>query len=133
MIDTELIEHAIEVRRHLHRNPELSNGEIETQAFIRQELERAGLSGIRAAAGTGLIVDVVGTAGPSNRKIAVRADIDALPIAEDSGVAFSSTKPGIMHACGHDAHTAMVVAAAAGLHRRRSAFRGTVRLVFQPA
>jgi amidohydrolase len=133
MIDTELIERAIEVRRHLHRNPELSNGEIETQAFIRQELERAGLSGIRTAAGTGLVVDVVGTAGPSNRKIAVRADIDALPIAEASGLPFSSTKPGVMHACGHDAHTAMVVAAAAGLHRQRSAFRGTVRLVFQPA
>jgi amidohydrolase len=133
VVDHDLIERAVEVRRHLHRNPELSNAEIETQALIRHELTRAGLPEPCQAAGTGLVVDVVGTAGPSNRKIAVRADIDALPIIEDSGLEFSSAKSGVMHACGHDAHTAMVLAAAAGLYRRRSSFRGTVRLIFQPA
>jgi amidohydrolase len=133
VIEPDVVERAIKVRRHLHRNPELSNGEVETQAFIRQELQRSGLSEVREAAGTGLVVDIVGTAGPSNRKIAVRADIDALPISEESGVDFSSTRKGVMHACGHDAHTAMVLAAAAGLNRQRASFRGTVRLIFQPA
>lgn len=133
MIDADLIERAVEVRRHLHRHPELSNAEVETQAFIRSELMQMGLTEPRQAAGTGLVVDVVGTAGPSNRKVAVRADIDALPITEYSELAFSSSRPGVMHACGHDAHTAMVLAAAAGLYRSRSNFRGTVRLIFQPA
>jgi amidohydrolase len=133
VIDKDLIDRAIDVRRHLHRNPELSNSEIDTQTFLRQSLEELGLDRVHAAGGTGLVVDVVGTAGPSNRKIAMRADIDALPIMEDSGLPFSSERPGIMHACGHDAHSAMVLAAAAGLHRNRANFRGTVRLIFQPA
>jgi amidohydrolase len=133
VLEADLIERALFVRRHLHRNPELSNQEFETQAFIRQELIRAGLRESRQAAGTGLVVDVVGTAGPSNRKIAVRADIDALPIMEASGLEFSSIKAGVMHACGHDAHTAIVLSAAAALQRRRAEFRGTVRLIFQPA
>lgn len=132
-MDNDIIEQAIAVRRHLHRNPELSNSEVDTQTFLRQALEAAGLGGINAAGGTGLVVDVVGTAGPSNRKIAMRADIDALPILEESGVPFSSERPGVMHACGHDAHSAMVLGAAAGLHRNRADFRGTVRLIFQPA
>jgi amidohydrolase len=133
VIDTDLIKRAVEVRRYLHRHPELSNVEVETQAFIRSELVQAGLTEPRQAAGTGLVVDVIGTAGPSNRKVAVRADIDALPITEASEVEFSSSRPGVMHACGHDAHTAMVLAAAAGLYRSRSNFRGTARLIFQPA
>lgn len=133
MVDKDLIERAIEVRRQLHRNPELSNSEADTQSYLRQVLEDLGLNGVHAAGGTGLVVDVVGTAGSSNRKIAMRADIDALPITEESGVPFSSERPGVMHACGHDAHSAMVLAAAAGLHRNRGKFRGTVRLIFQPA
>jgi metal-dependent amidase/aminoacylase/carboxypeptidase family protein len=103
VIDQDIIDRAIEVRRHLHQNPELSNQEIETQAFIQRELARAGLEQVRTAAGTGVAVDIVGNAGPSNRKIAIRADIDALPIVEESGVTFSSRRPGVMHACGHDA------------------------------
>ena len=98
MIDKDLIERAIAVRRHLHRNPELSNNEIDTQTFLRQSLEELGLESVHAAGGTGLVVDVVGTAGSSNRKIAMRADIDALPILEESGLPFSSERPGVMHA-----------------------------------
>ncbi len=133
MSDRHLIDRTIRFRRHLHRNPELSNSETETQAYIRDELAEIGLTNIREVAGTGIVVDVVGTAGPSNRKIAIRADIDALPIAEETGLDFSSAKPGVMHACGHDAHTAMVLSAAAKLHQEREGFRGTVRLIFQPA
>ncbi|MGQ3214253.1 MAG: M20 metallopeptidase family protein [Shinella sp.] len=123
----------IDIRRHLHRTPELSNEERETQAYLKQVLEEAGLEHIRPVAGFGLAVDVVGTAGPSNRKVVVRADIDALPINETSGVPFSSERPGVMHACGHDAHAAMGYAAAVLLNQQKQAFSGTVRLIFQPA
>ncbi|WP_245497090.1 amidohydrolase, partial [Mesorhizobium sp. M5C.F.Ca.IN.020.32.2.1] len=90
-------------------------------------------SGIRPVAGFGLAVDVVGAAGPSNRKIVIRVDIDALPITEASGVPFSSERPGVMHACGHDAHTAMGYAASVLLERQKQSFSGTVRIIFQPA
>ena len=123
----------IDIRRHLHRNPELSNEERETQAYLKQALEAAGLENIRPVAGFGLAVDIAGTAGPSNRKVVIRADIDALPITEASGVPFASGRPGVMHACGHDAHAAMGYAAAVLLDRQRSSFSGTVRLIFQPA
>ncbi|RWJ45283.1 MAG: amidohydrolase [Mesorhizobium sp.] len=123
----------IEVRRHLHRNPELSNEERETQAYLKQVLEDAGLAGVRPVAGFGLAVDIAGTAGPSNRKIVIRADIDALPITETSGVPFSSERAGVMHACGHDAHAAMGYAASVLLERQKQSFSGTVRIIFQPA
>ncbi|MGX5719239.1 M20 metallopeptidase family protein [Shinella zoogloeoides] len=123
----------IDIRRHLHRNPELSNKERETQAYLKQALEAAGLENVRPVAGFGLAVDIIGTAGPSNRKVVIRADIDALPITEASGVPFASARPGVMHACGHDAHAAMGYAAAVLLDRQRSSFSGTVRLIFQPA
>ncbi|WP_119255713.1 M20 metallopeptidase family protein [Shinella zoogloeoides] len=123
----------IDIRRHLHRNPELSNEERETQAYLKQALEAAGLENVRPVAGFGLAVDIAGTAGPSNRKVVIRADIDALPITEASGVPFASGRPGVMHACGHDAHAAMGYAAAVLLDRQRSSFSGTVRLIFQPA
>lgn len=123
----------IDIRRHLHRNPELSNEERETQAYLKQALDAAGLENVRPVAGFGLAVDIIGTAGPSNRKVVIRADIDALPITEASGVPFTSGRPGVMHACGHDAHAAMGYAAAVLLGRQRSSFSGTVRLIFQPA
>ncbi|MEW9617852.1 M20 family metallopeptidase [Shinella sp. S4-D37] len=131
--DAALTRRMIEIRRHLHRNPELSNAERETQAYLRQVLEEAGLGPVRPVAGFGLAVDIVGTAGPSNRKVVIRADIDALPIVELSGEPFTSERPGVMHACGHDAHAAMGYAAAVLLHGRRQSFSGTVRLIFQPA
>ena len=123
----------IDIRRHLHRNPELSNEERETQAYLKQALEDAGLRDVRPVAGFGLAVDIVGTAGPSNRKVVIRADIDALPITETSGVPFSSERPGVMHACGHDAHAAMGYAAAVLLDQQKQSFSGTVRIIFQPA
>ena len=132
-IEADIIGRMIEVRRHLHRNPELSNKEQKTQAYLRQALEREGLTGVKDVAGFGLAVDIVGTKARSNRKVAIRADIDALPITEESGVDFASANPGVMHACGHDAHSAMVFATAAHLHRMRASFGGTVRLIFQPA
>ncbi|PBB95704.1 amidohydrolase [Mesorhizobium sp. WSM3862] len=123
----------MEIRRHLHRNPELSNQEHQTQAYLRRMLEEAGLTGVRSVAGYGLAVDVVGTAGASNRKVVIRADIDALPIMEASQVPFGSERPGVMHACGHDAHAAMGYAASVMLERQKQSFSGTVRIIFQPA
>jgi amidohydrolase len=132
-IPADLLQRMITVRRHLHRNPELSNEEAQTQAYLKECLEAEGLAGVKEVAGYGLTVDVVGTGNPSNRKIVLRADIDALPITEQSGVEYASIRDGVMHACGHDAHAAMVFAVASQLHRTRESFGGTVRLVFQPA
>jgi amidohydrolase len=132
-MEADIIKRMIEVRRYLHRHPELSNAEEKTQAYLKEMLEKEGITGIREVAGYGLAVDIVGSGAPSNRKIAIRADIDALPIAEESGLEFASANPGVMHACGHDAHSAMVFATAAHLHRSRTSFGGTVRLIFQPA
>jgi amidohydrolase len=132
-MEADILKRMIEVRRHLHRHPELSNQEAKTQAYLKKALETEGITGVKEVAGYGLAVDIVGSKAPSNRKVAIRADIDALPIAEESGVDFASANPGVMHACGHDAHSAMVFATAAHLHRARASFGGTVRLIFQPA
>src|SRR5262245_46277460 len=105
-VEADILAKMIAVRRHLHRNPELSNAEARTQAYLKQALETEGIAGVRQVAGYGLAVDIVGSKAPSNRKVAIRADIDALPITEESGVAFASANPGVMHACGHDAHSA---------------------------
>ena len=132
-IDAGILDRMIEIRRHLHRHPELSNREAGTQRYLREMLAKEGIVEVRDVAGYGLAVDIVGTGRPSNRKVAIRADIDALPITEESGVDYASQNPGVMHACGHDAHTAMGFAVAAHLHRSRDSFGGTVRLIFQPA
>lgn len=132
-IDAGILDRMIEIRRHLHRHPELSNREAGTQRYLREMLVEQGIADIRDVAGYGLAVDIVGTGRPSNRKVAIRADIDALPIEEESGVDFASENPGVMHACGHDAHAAMGFAVAAHLNRSRDSFGGTVRLIFQPA
>lgn len=89
----QLLLRMVQVRCHLHAYPELSNQEHATQAYLRQALEAEGLVGVRCVAGTGLAVDVVGAAGPSNRALAIRADIDALPILEESGVALHRRRP----------------------------------------
>ncbi|MDX8449153.1 amidohydrolase [Mesorhizobium captivum] len=138
LMHPELERRMMEVRRHFHHNPELSNEERETQAYLRGVLEEAGLSGIKPVASFGLAVDVVGTAGPSNPKVLIRADIDALPITETSVVPFSSERLGVMHACGHHAHAAMAYAAMAYaasvlLERQKQSFSGTVGIIFQPA
>jgi amidohydrolase len=132
-LDPDVVQRMIEIRRHLHQYPELSNGEFSTQAYVGAALEGFGIAAARPAASTGLIVDIAGMAGHSNRRLAIRADMDALPIQEETDLPFASLRAGVMHACGHDAHVAMALAAAASLYRKRHLFRGTVRFVFQPA
>ena len=116
----------LEWRRHLHQHPELSFQEHRTAAYVQAVLSAEGI-GTRAGVGkltpgslgTGIIAVVRGEAGPSDRCIALRADLDALPIQELGKPDYCSTVPGVMHACGHDVHTSMVLAAGIALHRLR--------------
>ncbi|MGC6584940.1 M20 peptidase aminoacylase family protein [Paenibacillus sp. Dod16] len=125
------IQRIIEIRRHLHRYPELSNEEFETTQLIRGWLEEAGIRVAEYPLATGIIAEVGGLQeGPI---IALRADIDALPIQEETGLPYASTIPGKMHACGHDFHTAALIGTAYALKQREQELRGTVRLIFQPA
>ncbi len=118
-------------RRELHENPELGFKEYETTKRIRQWLEDAGITILDYPLETGLVAEIKGDQdGPT---IALRADIDALPILEQSGVEFSSKNEGFMHACGHDFHTSSMIGAAILLQSRSSEIKGTVRIIFQPA
>lgn len=127
----EFAAHLTAIRRHLHRNPELSGEEKETTAAIRSWLEE---EGVRLAdeykLRTGLVAEVGQGSGPV---VALRADIDALPIQEETKLEFASQIAGRMHACGHDAHTAILIGAARLLRQRESSLPGKVRLIFQPS
>lgn len=118
-------------RRHLHAQPELAYGEIATAAFVRERLAQMGLRpSPPLAGGTGLTCLIEGRAGGPT--VALRADMDALPIQEANDVPYASTVPGVAHLCGHDAHTTMLLGAAALLAQDRPAY-GHVKLLFQPA
>ncbi len=118
------------IRRHLHANPELSFEEAETARFVAEKLEGWGYEVTRNVGGHGVVARM--TVGPGKKSIAIRADMDALPIVEQTGAAYASKSPGKMHACGHDGHTTMLLGAAEYLARTRR-FNGTVNLIFQPA
>ncbi|MDP3767188.1 MAG: M20 family metallopeptidase, partial [Dehalococcoidia bacterium] len=129
-----LIEEAVAVRRDLHRHPELSTEERRTQRVILEKLRRLGLEDVRPAADTGAIGLVRGARPGPN--LLWRADIDALPLKEETGLPFASEDPGAMHACGHDGHVAIALAMAAALQSAsggRDSLAGTVRFAFQPA
>ena len=117
------------VRRHLHAHPELSFQENETAAFVTQQLEEMGLQPQRMA-DTGVVALIEGQ--PGGPTVALRADMDALPIQELNEVPYKSTRPGVMHACGHDVHTTSLLGTARILNQLKSQFRGTVKLIFQP-
>lgn len=125
--------HAIELRREIHRSPELSGKEYETTARIRRELSQYGIPVRESGLETGLIADICGKKPGMGRTIAVRADIDALPVQEKTGEEFASQIPGVSHACGHDLHTVALLLAARVLKDMEDDFCGTVRLMFQPA
>lgn len=117
-------------RRHLHAYPELSFEEHETSAFVKRELDRLGIPW-KAVAGTGVLAWVTG-ALPSDEVVAVRADMDALPVQELNKVPYASQRPNIMHACGHDFHTSSLLGTARIIQSLREDFRGTVKFFFQP-
>lgn len=117
-------------RRFLHQHPEIGLSEFQTSDFIAGQLTTMGYEVTRGLAKTGVVATLRN--GTSAKSIGIRADFDALPILEESGVAYASLNPGIMHACGHDGHTAMLLGAAKILAERRN-FDGVIHLIFQPA
>ena len=129
-MDSELQSRATEWRRHLHRHPELSLQEHQTAAFVCDRLREMGIPFEPGIGGNGVVATL--SRGSSNRSVGLRADMDALPITETSGVAYASVNEGVMHACGHDGHTASLLGAVALLSRDTD-WTGTVRFVFQPA
>ncbi|GAA3407134.1 amidohydrolase [Paenibacillus hodogayensis] len=118
-------------RRHLHRNPELSYEEKRTSGFVADQLRQWGIDVRTGVGGYGVVGHVRGTAdGPT---VALRADMDALPIQDEKTSEYASTVPGVMHACGHDAHTAALLAVAKLFADNREELKGSVKLLFQPA
>lgn len=117
--------------RHLHAHPELSFQEFETARFIEQELSTMGISYRAGIGGTGILGRIEGK-NPAKKIIALRADMDALPVCETADIAWKSTVENVMHACGHDAHTTCLLGAAKILNELKNDFEGTILLIFQP-
>ena len=122
----------IELRRYLHRHPELSYHEHKTARFVADHLRQLGIVPHEGIAGTGVVALIEGK-NPESRTVALRADMDALPILEANDVPYKSENPGVMHACGHDVHTTSLLGVARILKQLTTEFEGTVKLVFQPA
>jgi amidohydrolase len=120
----------ISIRHHLHAHPELSYQEFRTSAFVQEKLSALGIP-FQVMAETG-VVGLIEGRNPGKRVIALRADMDALPIREENNVPYKSTNDGVMHACGHDVHTTILLGASTILHSLRDEWEGTVKLLFQP-
>ena len=120
----------IQVRHHLHANPELSYQEFETSKFIQNKLTEFGIP-FETKATTGVVALLEGK-NPESRVFAIRADIDALPILEENDIPYKSKKQGIMHACGHDVHTTCLLGASKILNQTKEEWEGTIKLIFQP-
>jgi amidohydrolase len=127
----ELLEEVIAIRRHLHAHPELSFQEYKTSEYICSLLDKWGIPYTSGWVKTGIVALIKGK-NSDKKCIALRADIDALPIEETEGRIYGSTNKGIMHACGHDAHTASLLGAAKILNHLKEEFEGTIKLIFQP-
>ncbi len=130
-LSVELHPEIIRLRRHLHMNPELSFMETGTSAFICDSLNSAGISFKAGIAKTGILATIKGNQA-GNKVIALRADMDALPIEESNNTSYKSRNQGIMHACGHDAHSASLIGTAIILEKLKGSFGGIVMLIFQP-
>jgi amidohydrolase len=127
----DVLEEVVENRRHLHRHPEVAFGEHATSSFIRERLAGLGIEVLDCPTETGAVA-LLDTGRPG-RRVMLRGDIDALPIVEDSGVAFSSAADGRMHACGHDAHASILLGAARTLAEHAEQLSGSYLFCFQPA
>ena len=122
-------EELAEIRYYIHQHPELSGQEYQTTAFLKERLEELGIHVLESGLKTGLIAEI----GSGQPVVALRADIDALPILEQTNLPYKSQNPGVMHACGHDFHQTSLLGAAALLKEKEDQLEGTVRLIFQPA
>ena len=121
----------IAIRRHLHQYPELSFNEFETAKFVEEKLIEFGITKISRMVNTG-VVGLIEGKNPTCKTIALRADLDALPIQEDNAAEYKSCNNGVMHACGHDVHTSSLLGVAKILNELKAEFEGTVKLIFQP-
>jgi amidohydrolase len=124
-------EEVIAIRRHLHQHPELSFEEIETSKYVADTLQKMGIEFQSGIVKTGIVALIKGK-NPTKRIIALRADLDALPILEENEVSYKSINKGVMHACGHDVHTSSLLGAAKILNELKDHFEGTIKLIFQP-
>lgn len=122
----------VEIRRHMHQHPELSYEEVETGKYIARQLDKLGVEYQHGIAENGVVALIKGR-NPEKKVIALRADFDALPILEKNDVPYKSKNKGVMHACGHDAHTSSLLGTARILKTFANEFEGTVKLIFQPA
>ncbi|MBB6446857.1 amidohydrolase [Bacillus benzoevorans] len=130
-VSDELLQELTEKRRYLHEHPELGFEEVHTTEMLKSWLAEKGIPVLPFALKTGVVAEIKGNQeGPT---IALRADIDALPIKEETEVSFQSKKEGCMHACGHDFHTVSILGAAILLHEQKEQLKGNVRIIFQPA
>ena len=127
-----IFEELVAIRRDIHAHPETGMQEVRTSALIRRELEKMGMDEIQQPLPTAVVGLLHGGRG-EGKCVALRADIDALPVHEESGVPFASEYEGKMHACGHDLHTTMLLGAAKTLCRLRDTFAGTVKFIFEPS
>lgn len=121
----------VNLRRYLHANPELSYQEYNTAKYVAENLRQVGVDSVEAIATTGLLAEIRGK-NPEKKLIALRADMDALPIHETNDVPYKSKNEGVMHACGHDVHTSSLISTAKILNEIKDQFEGTVRFLFQP-
>jgi amidohydrolase len=126
-----LSEQVISMRRYLHENPELSYQEFNTAKYVAEKLRGFGIEPVEGVATTGILAEIKGK-NPEKKMVALRADMDALPIQETNDIPYKSARPGVMHACGHDVHTSSLLGTAKILQEVRDHFEGTVRLLFQP-
>ncbi|HEX8608479.1 MAG TPA: amidohydrolase, partial [Pedobacter sp.] len=127
----EIFEQVVGFRQHIHANPELSYKEFKTSAYIKGHLTDWGIP-YSEMANTGIVGLITGDL-PSDRVIALRADMDALPIVEANVKPYVSQNPGVMHACGHDVHSSSLLGTAFILNSLKAEFGGTIKLIFQPA
>lgn len=131
-LSAEYLSEIISIRRHFHQHPELSFQEFETAKYIAAFLDHIGIPYKDKVAKTGIVAEIQGNA-PKSKMVALRADMDALPILEKNGHEYCSLNEGVMHACGHDAHMACLMGAAKILNDLKNEFSGTVKLIFQPS
>jgi len=127
-----IFDEVVSIRRHLHKNPELSFKEHKTSAYIKSVLIAWNIPFTEDIAVTGIVVLLKGN-NPSSKTIALRADFDALPIVEENEVDYCSVNNGVMHACGHDAHTASLLGAISILNTLKTEWEGSMKFIFQPA
>jgi len=132
VLATEFAPGIIQIRRHLHANPELSEKEFNTADFICKTLDSYGISYVRNVGGNGIVAKIEGQQ-PQSTTLALRADMDALPINELNDCDYKSQHPGVMHACGHDVHMSSILGTTKILNELRNEFEGTIRLIFQPS